>query len=322
MIHIAASFDPVAQGALIALGNRLWTAWVPHQPYAFSFADGIARFEVRSGDQTDWDAVRSKNERAEIGHMTDRKFAKGKPFRIAYRFMLESLPTSSQWATFGQVHQAGWELSPPTELRIDDKGRLKAIIRNDAVSNGVLPIGTVVAGQWHDIIIEGRFGLNGSLSVIFDGAQVNHSGDIGFTSAGDFYWKQGIYRSPAVETLVARYADLSVDAGTIYTVPSGLRFLKASGVEFAVFTGSGTKFVSDIEKLNALDGLVSVLTDGPAITVSATIGKKLPAWVAANNKALSSIVGGYSFQVFAGPASLRRIDRYDADGASLGSVRI
>jgi hypothetical protein len=59
---------------------------------------------------------------------------------------------------------------------------------------------------------------NGNLKVWRDGVQiVNYQGPIGGGSGDKYYWKEGVYRSPAAETMAAKYRNLQITTGLTVT---------------------------------------------------------------------------------------------------------
>jgi hypothetical protein len=206
-------------------------------PWSLSIARGEFRFEVRSGDHWPPDPVGSDKERSEIA---DRHtLVLGHTYRIRYQFQVEpGRPSSADWLVLGQIHQSDIpgapQLSPPFEVDLNHE-KMAVVVRWASgplgVDNG--PAGSTLwsdssairRGRWYDMAIDVRFDPygDGALYIRRDGIRLaSYRGPLGFADHAGLYWKEGVYRAAAPETIAARFRNLSiVDVGPPGGAPGG-----------------------------------------------------------------------------------------------------
>jgi len=201
--------------------------------WSFTNTNDTLRFEVRPGDHWSKDDVGV--ERAEAVFSNLLNF--GQTYSIDYSFMVEpGAANTSDWVNIGQLHgsaDAGdyGSMAPIFAVQLMGE-KLRIVSRSDpnAISTGraedqILYKDTadIVRGQWYDIKIDIKvdpFG-NGDIDVYRDGVQiVDYHGAVGYNDAAGPYWREGVYRAPADETLAVNFKDLEVS--TIDTTSSAL----------------------------------------------------------------------------------------------------
>ena len=206
-------------------------------PWSLSIAEGVFRFEVRSGDHWAPDPAGSGKERSEVADKATLGF--GRSYRIRYQFQVEPGPASTaEWLVLGQIHQtddAGTPpSSPPFEIDLNND-RMALVVRwSSAAPALAAPPGeatlwsdssAIRRGHWYDIAIDVRFDPygDGALSVRRDGvALASYRGPLGFAGHAGVYWKEGVYRAPAPEAIAASFRNLSiVDQGLSGGAPEG-----------------------------------------------------------------------------------------------------
>lgn len=194
-------------------------------PWSLSTAGGVFRFEVRSGDHWPSDPVGSHKERSEIADKST--LVAGHNYRISYQFQVEpGASSTADWLVLGQIHQTDDPgvppRSPPFELDLNHD-RMALVARwtsgrlgpdsSPAVSTLWSDSSAIRRGYWYDIAIDVRFDAygKGALSVRRDGVLLTtYRGPLGYAEHAGFYWKQGVYRAAAPETIAARFRNLSI----------------------------------------------------------------------------------------------------------------
>jgi hypothetical protein len=192
------------------------------KPWSFSSPDDdIVRFEVRKGDQysgTTWTDVQGV-ERAEMGDA--QRYPINQDISVEYSFMVEPGPkNTARWVTIGQLH-SGMAMSPPVEIKLngDDKMKISGnsgfggdttkAVYNDLYDDNE----DIVRGHWYKMKLDIRFDPSGKgyAEIWRDGKKiVDYDGPLGYSNQKVTYWKQGVYRSTAPETLAVSYKDLKI----------------------------------------------------------------------------------------------------------------
>lgn len=192
------------------------------KPWSFSSPDdNIVRFEVRKGDQfsdSTWTDIPGV-ERAEMGDTA--RYPINQDISVEYAFMIEPGPqNTARWVTLGQLH-SGMAMSPPVEIKLngDDKMKISGnsgfggdttkAVYNDLYQDSA----DIVRGHWYTMKLDIRFDAAGKgyAEIWRDGTKiVEYDGPLGYTNQKVTYWKQGVYRSTAPETLAINYKDLKI----------------------------------------------------------------------------------------------------------------
>lgn len=203
--------------------------------------DDTLRFELRDGDQADWDKRSGVgSERDQIASKT--LFSNGTPVEINFDLNIApGAPNTAKWLVLGQLHLAEWTgsmtgASPPMGVFMVGERMCIDIRYNDA--NGAV-VNKVLFADLHDIQrgheykmdIKAVFdpGGNGRLVVSRDGVTlVDYSGPMGYTNQTKAYWAEGLYRDgAATDTLVAEYGHLQIKTGAAVTLPDKSDFIDA-----------------------------------------------------------------------------------------------
>ncbi|WP_161976600.1 heparin lyase I family protein [Mycolicibacterium sp. CH28] len=170
----------------------------------------VQRVEVQPGDI---DAVGSgKGERAEVTNSSDLSgFVDGQTLVMSWGLMIDSTFASppGTWNSFVQIHASGGGNQAPVSLRLaGDEGDLSLGLfgGGDWIPSGqpqgsvgeVFELGLLPKNQWHDFVLELRFGCTGTGYVRLwrDGQEMVDAYDrkIGYCGDPALYWKQGFYR--------------------------------------------------------------------------------------------------------------------------------
>jgi hypothetical protein len=193
--------------------NRPWSITNPG-PYAL-------RFELRPGDQ--WQHDPAGKERSEVSG--ESVYAAGEEIGIGYRFMVEpgapNIATgggiTGKWLTLGQLHSA--DGNGPSIFCIELIGEKMAVRIGHRVAGGnyeseyvFLDSADIVRGRFYEIDISVRIGgrKKGYLEIRRDGELiVDYDGPLGYGFGS--YWKVGLYRSEAAETIAATYKRLATE---------------------------------------------------------------------------------------------------------------
>jgi hypothetical protein len=193
----------------------------------------LYRFEVRAGDQ--WVQEKSANagvERSELQGPTDDS----DPARFnsetwtAYQFRIEpGVVSAAKWVVLGDWHvrpdpgdvaimSSPWQL----ELRQGDVLVFDIRISDEKPVRDVAPErhiytapGPIARGVWHSLVSDSNFDWrpqgNGGVTVWLDGKQiVNYHGPFGYDTTLPPYFKFGIYRSAAPETIAVDYTNVVI----------------------------------------------------------------------------------------------------------------
>jgi hypothetical protein len=181
------------------------------------------RFEVRSGDRAKGDIVRGHPaERAEV---SESKYPR--PFDrdiwFSFGMMVEPGPkVSSDWVELGQLRPTlnpgdrsqspPWAqgLAPGDEFRVQVRTLNQKPLRGYAPSIFLFKDPGFRRGRTYHFVYRLRYGIpDGRLEAWRDGVKIaDYSGPLGFPGNIGPYFKFGIYREPAPETLAVHYYDI------------------------------------------------------------------------------------------------------------------
>ncbi|SIO34856.1 Polysaccharide lyase [Bradyrhizobium erythrophlei] len=238
------------------------------------------QFSVHSGDHwstATWSDLTNDNgaERSELS--IDPNYAQGTQVNLGYQLTVQpGLANTASWLVLNQMH-ATTEGPPPFSVQMDGEHMEIALRYKTA---GMSSYTTVVAyrdpnpiqrGHAYDMNVQVNFDPNGNgyLNVWRDGVQiVKYQGAIGMAGA-TYYWKEGVYRAPAPETITASYSNLDITTGSAPppTTPTAPTTPTTPTVSPAVTQataspGTGTEHVGDTITL--------ALGFNEAVTVSGT----------------------------------------------------
>lgn len=223
----------------LSVGNAAYSVYNAGSGYTFdknatyaltSPDDNKLRFEVRSGDNN-WYDKGSGSERSEIG--SREKILHDTPLDLSYKFSVEpGAVNTAKWLLLGQLHVVGEDVvggrSP--EMSIELRGETLQIVIRYLDASGKPVAKTVFTdsapiqrGHEYDMQIKAVFdpdGSDGRLVVVRDGQViVDYSGQLGYADTAGVHWKEGVYRSPAPETMAATFSDLKISTGAMVEIP-------------------------------------------------------------------------------------------------------
>ncbi|POR43061.1 heparin lyase I family protein [Methylobacterium sp. V23] len=257
--------------------------------YALTSTDNnTLRFEVRSGDSNWYDKQRNGAERSEV---SSRELIKqGVPAEIAYKFTLEpgAANTAKGWLAFGQLIQdaTDGQAGAPPGMSINMVGeKMSVMVRYRDASGTIvekavyLDTQDIQRGHTYDIDIKAVFDPTGAgrLVVVRDGQVIaDYTGPMGYADTKGVYWKEGIYRSPAAETIAATYSDLQINIGDMVDMPkAGAAYVAAAAAPtLALVTGAVAKdgTVGATFKGSAPAGAIIKIYDGSQLVAQGVSG--------------------------------------------------
>lgn len=195
----------------------------------------LYRFEVRPGDNWLREPARqagSSVERSELG-AADRPGVSGfdVPIWTAYQFRIEpGAPSTAQWVVLGDWHvlpdpeDTAVSLSSPWQLELRSGDSLVFDVRQSAEK----PIratpwenrlwtspAPIARGVWHSLVSVAVFDWRpdggGMVKLWLDGQKVvDRTGPLGYDMVRPDYFKFGIYRAAATDTLAVDYANVEL----------------------------------------------------------------------------------------------------------------
>jgi hypothetical protein len=192
-------------------------------PWNYSTASDVTRFEVRQGDRWATDGAAPK-ERSEVAATQTLNF--GKTYAISFGLMIEpGAKNTADWMTLLQVqsnfdageagHSPAFALEMAGEkMQIMTRSSPSLITTTDiATTRQFLDVSDIVRGHWYAFTITIRldpFG-NGQLDVVRDGVRlVHYEGALGFNDRIGSYLKEGVYRETSTETFAVDYRKTTV----------------------------------------------------------------------------------------------------------------
>jgi hypothetical protein len=239
--HAMGTGSPAPNGTTIVVGAVPFTAQNASRDWSLT-ADGSPscryRFEVRAGDvwPHDIDVGHGSYERSELSAPGDARNVGAFDTNIwtAYQFRLEpGAASTADWVVLGDWHMqpdpgdAGgsspWQLVllPEDRLALDTRASAEKPIRaNPHIHYIWMSPGPLTRGVWHSVVSRVDFDWHpdgqGAIEFWLDGRQVAHyRGAIGYNTARPPYFKFGIYRAGAPETLDVDYANVEISRSSL-----------------------------------------------------------------------------------------------------------
>lgn len=192
--------------------------------WSFTSTDNnTVRFELRKGDQFS-DSVWTDpigTERTEMGDMA--RYAINQLVTVEYKFMIEpGAKFTSKWLVMGQLHSA-LSVTPPLEICFNGNDRMKITGKSGSSRSIVtkdlyVDSQDIVRGKWYSMKLAVGLASDGpGWADIWRNGEliVNYDGPLGYTDQTHTYWKQGIYRATAPETVAVQYKDLKITVGAV-----------------------------------------------------------------------------------------------------------
>lgn len=200
-------------------------------PWAFRVGKdrkGLYRFEVRDGDRSQVD----KGQFVNRSELASARYPFGRALWASYAFFVEpGPPLKPHWKSFCVIGQ--WHQTPDpddiaqspifaTELLAGDA--FQVVIRYDADRRSVghataqylyTAKAPIQRGRWHYVVehwnFDWRQGGSGLTQVWLDGKQVaDYHGPVGYNDLRGPYFKFGIYKEEAPESIAVRYANMEL----------------------------------------------------------------------------------------------------------------
>jgi hypothetical protein len=208
-----------ANGSTITFDG--YTAGVQNadQTWSLTKPDGnTLRFSVRSGDYwstAGWsDLTNDKGaNRSEIEFSP--KYAAGTQINISEQLTIQPGPTNTaSFLDLNQLHASTQSPPSPFTLQLDQSDHLAVILQSPHNSYNLVYRSSepIVRGQAMNLNFELNMNPDGHgyVGVWLDGNQiVNYHGAVGATGA-EYYWKEGIYRGSAAETITADFSNVQI----------------------------------------------------------------------------------------------------------------
>ena len=184
---------------------------------------GDIRFELRKGDIAQWDKQRAHAaERDEISN-SNHKFPLEEDIWLSFGLMVEPGPkVSSRWLVIGQLKASddsgdrpasppvGEELTAGDEFRITVRTATEKPLKHNPGYKTIFVDPAFERGRVYRMVYRIKYSQKaGHIQVWRDGKEIaNFNGPVGYVSYTGPYWKFGIYREPAPETIAVHYYDI------------------------------------------------------------------------------------------------------------------
>lgn len=190
----------------------------------------VYRFEVRAGDRWPEESQKETVERSEVhGPVDDTNPARfNAETWTAYQFRIEpGQPSTANWVVLGDWHVLpdptdSPKMSSPWQLELrkgdilvfDIRASSEKPVRDNAPEQHIYTSSApITRGVWHSIVSVADFDWRpgGGVTVWLDGAKIaEYHGPFGYDTIRPPYFKFGIYRSAAPETLAVEYANVAI----------------------------------------------------------------------------------------------------------------
>jgi hypothetical protein len=226
--------------AAVRVGGLLYSVQNGSRPWSLAVTGDPScryRFEVRTGDHWLGETQTATVERSELAAPIDDS----NPARLnaetwtAYQFRIEPGPPSSAgWVVLGDWHVRPdpgdtLKMSSPWQLEL----RKGDILVFDIRVSGEKPVrdnaperhiytstAPITRGTWHSLVsvadFDARAQGTGGVTVWLDGEQIaDYHGPFGYILTNPPYFKFGIYRSVAPETLAVDYANVEISRAAL-----------------------------------------------------------------------------------------------------------
>jgi hypothetical protein len=217
------SFSP-SNNSNITVDGRIYWVQNANQSHSLTEPDSdTLRFELRAGDH--WSSPEyadpPASERSEIAGTT--VYQPGTQISISYDFMIERGQTNSasgpgRFLVLGQMHEDTSTGGPPFAVELVGGDHMAIDIGTRNPMYVYIDPSPIERGHYYSMNIQVKFANNGDgfLKVWRNGVNiVDYQGSIG-TGAGT-YWKQGVYRSSAKESIAVNFRRLKITAIAMVT---------------------------------------------------------------------------------------------------------
>jgi len=212
--------------------NRTWSLETAGRPICSE------RFDVRSGDVWPHD-IQTGNagvERSELAGPIDATNPGAFDTNVwtAYQFRIQrGVPVTSQWVVLGDWHMlpdpgdigasSAWqfELLAGDILGFETRTSTQdPILVNPHMNYIWKSAAPVTRGVWHSLVSRAIFDWRpdgtGAIDVWLDGAQIiRYRGAVGYNTTRPPYFKFGVYRAAAPETLAVYYSNIAISRASL-----------------------------------------------------------------------------------------------------------
>jgi Polysaccharide lyase len=205
-------------GASVQNANQPWSLTEPDaNTLGFSLHSGDVWSQAGGG----WNDLTMNNaaERSEIAVNGQNPYAAGTQINVSYQLMIEpGAANTAPWLSLSQFHETPANGPGPFGIELDGEHmRIRAAIGTGSSGPTVVweDPNPIQRGHYYDMNIQVKFDPsgNGFLNVWRDGVQiVNYQGPIGY-GGQSYYFKEGVYRGPAPETMTANFRELHITTG-------------------------------------------------------------------------------------------------------------
>lgn len=231
--YTTTSFDTCSYGSLLLdsagkadFASRVWNPQGDTgRSYALEQSTSVTplrhRFEVRSGDSWNGESGRNRSEFSSCARESC-----GREVWFSYAIRVHGGAPVSDWNVLGQFHSTAdpgedGGLSPPFAISLMPGENLRFVKRTDSAAiTSTSPRATILyerkisRDRWYRIVGRIVFGWddNGAVDLWLDGVKIVGlpQTNIGYNDLIGPYWKFGIYRAQAAETLVVEYANMEI----------------------------------------------------------------------------------------------------------------
>ncbi len=210
-----------ANGAAFNVGGQSVQAENANKSWSLTqLNSNTLRFSVHSGDHwTSGSYNDSPSERSEIQFAP--LYSAGTQINVSETITVQPGPVNTaSWCDLNQLH-ATTNVSPtysPFVIGLDQSDRLCVVLQSPGQTQNNLVYKSpnpVVRGQPMNLISQVSMGPTGGgfVRVWLNGTQiVNFTGAVGATNS-QYYWKLGVYRGAAVETITADFSNVQIATG-------------------------------------------------------------------------------------------------------------
>lgn len=207
-----------ANDAQIKIDGASYYVENANKPYSLASPDAhTLRFELRSGDHWSSPVVAGysdpvTSERCEVASTVVHP--NGTQISLSYDFMVEAgAVNTSKWIVLGQMHEFNVSDSPPFAVELVNGDHMAINIGTRTLNYPYKDANPIQRAHWYSMVCQMKFDkVAGILNVSRDGVSiVSYKGALGTGAAT--YWKNGIYRSAAPETMAVNYRNLKITTG-------------------------------------------------------------------------------------------------------------
>jgi hypothetical protein len=232
-------FTVDGQSVEAANANKSWSLTEPDA--------NTLQFSVHSGDNwstSGWsDATNDRGaNRSEIEF--SQKYAAGTQINVSEQLTIQPGPTNTaSFLDLNQLHSTTQSPPSPFTLQLDKSDHLEVVLQSPNNSYNLVyrSPDPIVRGQPMNLNFQLNMNPNGNgyVGVWLDGNQiVNYHGAVGATGS-EYYWKEGIYRGSAAETMTADFSNVQITTGPA-SAPTGGTSVSGGSSSTGTTTGTGT----------------------------------------------------------------------------------